>query len=1173
MKKSLLASAGAFAFSLSILAAPSARALDREAPVFRLQPVRRLADGYVGRSGDPRPLLAEMDRPLALAAADLDEDGVPDLIVGYGSGVRGFVAIHRGNIASIWAPPREAGVATAIPPFLSPARIFDLPVEPSFLETGDFDGDGHWDLVAAKRGDNGLYLIAGDGAGTFAPARRIAVAGDVTALLAGDVNRRDGLTDLLVGIDNGAGPAVLVFEGPSGALRAEPEVLALPTAPSSFAVGYLDAEIPVDFAVAAGNDVWIVSGRDRRPSLGSARRAAVGVARVEGLSFPTRVSGIAVGDFVPEPGAYREELAVLDAYGTVHLMERDRSGSPGPRWRPLGTRLAAAHAAESPANAPALLRARVSGAGEDLIVLDRGQRSLALYSAGPRNESGGEVELLGGRAVDLGVTPLAAVGMRLNGDALADLVFLSAEWTDPAVVETAVVATFTVTNANNSGTGSFRSAVQNANANAGADLIDFNIAGTGPFVDNLLATIPTITSPVTIDGYTQPGCQPNSVPLPGTSDAVLSFVIDGTGTSNADGLTFAAGSSVLRGLVINDFDVDGVRVISDGNIFEGNYIGPFADGITIQDNDLNGIQLIDAAGNTLGGTTPAARNLFSGNVDDGVDIRNPGSVGNFIIGNFIGANAPGNDGLGNDSDGIQIMDSDNNTVGGTLAGARNIIVDNLDDGMDISGEGTLIQGNYVGVLPDGLTPAANGGRGMQMSDSFQTIGGTTSAAMNLVSANFAGGILITGSGSTGNLIQGNRIGTDASGTAGLQNGSAGVALYTGGNTVGGVAPGTGNLISGNFGRGVLINLSTAIDNDVQGNLIGTDVTGTLPLGNFLDGVAISGLASANHIGGTDFGAGNVIACNGDDGIEIVAPGTSGNFVEANVIGLNLSGAPELGNTYDGVFIFQATDNTVGGLNGAATNYVLGNGGNGLVVQTNAAVGNRLLGNVLLNNALLGIDLGRDGITLNDAGDADIGPNLKQNYPSLTAATLSVSGTLTITGTLDSTPSTTIRVEYFGNSVCNPSGYGEAEYLLLSKDVTTDGSGVANINEAINGMTIEPKIITATATDPAGNTSEFSACRPVICSSIAPLGTTLIMLGPDTVGWSAPVDVTWVKGNVPDVGTYTITDSGSILADSSLSIAGDNPGPGDAMYYIVRPLICGSWQNTLGSEPARDTSLP
>lgn len=203
-------------------------------------------------------------RSLSLTSADFDEDGMPDLVGGFGSASGGLIMLHRGSIDSIYPngseAKRQADGVHANSPFLSPALAFAVPEPPDFIAAGDFDGDSHWDVVTAASGSNVLYLLSGDGRGNLGQARKVVLGGRVTAMICGDLNRRDGLADLVVAVTGSQGDQALVFESPEGALRGEPEAIALPAAASALAIGQLDDDYTFDLAIAAGSELMIVQG-------------------------------------------------------------------------------------------------------------------------------------------------------------------------------------------------------------------------------------------------------------------------------------------------------------------------------------------------------------------------------------------------------------------------------------------------------------------------------------------------------------------------------------------------------------------------------------------------------------------------------------------------------------------------------------------------------------------------------------------------------------------------------------------------------------------------------------------------------------------------------------------------------------------------------------------------
>jgi hypothetical protein len=309
--------------------------------------------------------------------------------------------------------------------------------------------------------------------------------------------------------------------------------------------------------------------------------------------------------------------------------------------------------------------------------------------------------------------------------------------------------------------------------------------------------------------------------------------------------------------------------------------------------------------------------------------------------------------------------SDGSTVRGL------VVQEFFGDGLLVNGaSGVLIVGNYLGTDASGTAADGNRGSGLHLAGgaTANTVGGTTVAAANLISGNsFANGLDLSDATTSGNVVLGNRIGTDRTGTLALGN-NIGVDIGSGAtaNTIGGVAPGAGNVVSGNRAIGVSFD-SGARGNVVLGNRIGTDLTGTVAVGN-TGGVFLGGQVTANTIGGTVPGAGNVISGNGFEGIGISDGGTSGNVIQGNLIGTDITGLARLGNASDGVWaLSNASPNTIGGTAPGAGNVISGNGANG-VDLVGGASGFVLLGNLIgtdktglavLGNAHDGILIGND----------------------------------------------------------------------------------------------------------------------------------------------------------------------------------------------------------------------
>ena len=336
------------------------------------------------------------------------------------------------------------------------------------------------------------------------------------------------------------------------------------------------------------------------------------------------------------------------------------------------------------------------------------------------------------------------------------------------------------------------------------------------------------------------------------------------------------------------------------------------------------------------------------------------------------------------------------------------------------------------------------------------------------------GIILGASNATGNRVVGNYIGTDATGTQALQNDFDGVYIgNASNNTIGGATAAERNVISGNYYYGVHMDGLAAKGNKVVGNYLGTDASGTRDLGNRFAGV-YSYKGPDNTIGGTTAAERNVISANDNYGVLIYGTDATGNKVTGNYVGTDATGMQALGNDSDGVYIGEALNTTIGGATVGGRNVISGNNGDGVYITGSSATGNRVLQNSIYANGGLGIDLGSNGPTPNDTGDADAGPNNLQNKPVLSSAKTSATST-TVRGTLNSTSGKTIVVRFFSN----PSGTDEGKTFIGQKSVTTDTSGNSTFTFSSAQKVGLGRTVTATATDPAGNTSEFSAPRTLV----------------------------------------------------------------------------------------------
>jgi hypothetical protein len=570
-----------------------------------------------------------------------------------------------------------------------------------------------------------------------------------------------------------------------------------------------------------------------------------------------------------------------------------------------------------------------------------------------------------------------------------------------------------------------------------------------------------------------------------------------------------------------------------GTVIQGNYVGTDISGTLDRGCRGAGIYIDSAPGVQIGGTTAAARNVISGNNDNGGVWITGSATGTQVQGNYIGTDVTGGVALGNNPYGIHIV-SGSNTIGGTAAGAGNVISGNTQRGIDIAEQTTsnnIIQGNFIGTNAAGTAAIGNGTYGIDILRAENNlIGGTAPGARNVISGNADRGIFIQGSPPSqmapGNTVQGNYIGTDVTGTVGIGN-TIGIELYYVANvTVGGSAAGAGNVISaartGN--TGVRINgFGNATSGIViQGNKIGTNAAGTAALGNTGEGIGASITGSASILG-------NVVAASGQHGIDL----SNGSFtVMGNWIGTDVTGTLDLRNGFSGIYTASQDPCTIGGTaagegNVIAFNALAGTGTTyaGIVVG-GIASRQTIRGNRIYSNTGLGIDLlPFTGVSAPDACDPDSGPNGSQNFPVVATAYQSGSATHVL-GTLNSTASTSFTVDFYASPSCDSFGNGEGAVYLGSASVPTNASCAGSFDLIVPAPS--SGVVTATATGALGNTSEFSACRTVGPSPVAEV-TGVVWAGKTELTWAAAAGATSyrvLRGTPSDLPDLLDTDPDS-----------------------------------------------
>lgn len=991
---------------------------------------------------------------VSLVSTDLDRNHAADLVVGYRTGETGALAVYRGV-----ARPRPGVPAPRDRALIEPVPdLLRLPAPPEIVLSGRLDGDRTVDLALGRRGAAELFLLAGDGRGGFAAPIVRALPGRLTAAVAGEVNRRDGRDDLVVAVSGADGARILVYEGREGAWAATPESIVAPAEVTALVLGPFDRRFPIDVAALAGGDLLLLRGRDRLLASDPERRATVAPAALERHDLPLPAIALAAADFAPEP-PFVEELAWLAEDGSLHLAAFGDVEAAVPPWaRELGSvRLAGGESR--------LVAARIGAAGE-LGLLVHDPASFRIETLAPSPGSAAASWVGGGWELEGPIAGLATVALRgyaipevaiLDADGRVDLreresfggneVNVPTDQPDGDVMD-GICDTGNAT-IGYTGLCTLRALIQTVNATGGG------IAFDGSFLDanaiRVQTTLPSITVPVTVDGENQ-------------------VEIDGSLCAGCvHGLRFLAGPSTVTGLIVNSFSNPDLRFENaPGSVVSGNYLG-VNDDLEVQGPgdasflNCSGIRVQD---NVVSGTVSALG----------------ASAAAQVLDNYIGV-GPGGENLGF---GALLLDGTGlDVVTGNFVAAGNTPHIWLED----DAQAGLVAENVVGTDPGG-TMSLGGFNGIRVDAADVNV------FANLASGN-AGDYGILVASPSGTVVDGNRVGTDASGGMAVPN-RGGIAVTTGnGHVV------RDNLVSGNLERGIFARLPVgqSVRHEIRENRVGTNAAGNDGLGNGLTGLDVGGVVVEENVvagsggdGIQSVGAGDVIRGNevrgsfsagirvtgtdtaivdnvvtdtgGDpfagDGIR-VGPAAHRATIQGNVVG-----GAGTGNARHGILLSGANDALVGGANVGEDNEISHNGGIGIGV---GGVGNTLLGNSIHHNGALGIDLELNGPTPNDPGDGDPGSNNRQNFPLLTL----IGNQLRID--LNSIATETFEVEVFGVDACDPSGFGEGEQLLFSVSLTTDGAG--NATTSVAGA---PSAVAATATRQAtGDTSEFSACatRPAV----------------------------------------------------------------------------------------------
>ncbi len=601
---------------------------------------------------------------------------------------------------------------------------------------------------------------------------------------------------------------------------------------------------------------------------------------------------------------------------------------------------------------------------------------------------------------------------------------------------------------------------------------------------------------------------------------------DGIDINGGTGTTIGGTTTAQRN-VISGNDGFGVYMNSatSGNYILNNYIGTNAAG-TSDIANLDGIWVDGSSGNFIGQAGDG--NLVSGNEFYGIVLDGAGANNNTVQANYIGTDASGTSPIANNADGVYIINgANNNLIGGPLAADGNLISGNAGDGIQISGatsNSNTIRQNYIGTDVTGALDLGNAGNGI-----YITGGDANVIRENLISGNDSNGIYLLTANTTNTVVAGNTIGLNAAGTTRLFNDGHGIHVSAAdGTTIGGSVAADRNVINTNYPGDYAISVSNATNTDITGNYIGTDLLGTTTIesGSFAINIDNS---TTTQVGGSAAGEENVIGGYGVTGVRVTGGGAT---IQGNYIGTDKLESVDLaaGGLY-GIGLFSATGVLIGG-SGINDGNVIANNAKGIYIS-GTGNGNTILRNRIYDNTNAGIDLSggtedADGVTDNDVGDGDSGPNNLLNFPVMTKAALDGTN-LTVSGNIDTDGvlNTQYRIEFFGNaSGTEDANNGEGRYYLGTTTVTVDNNGDGSFTDVVlTGVTLSTgDFVTATATkidDPGqvgsndllayGDTSEYAANFAIVPNNSDP-------------------DVTFGEGNV----TF-VEDAGAVFIDATATV--------------------------------------
>ena len=835
-------------------------------PWLTLAPGRALPDSSESAEGSALPL-SEGAGSLALRTGDINEDGVPDLIHLLAVGASAVVETRLGRAAAIFPFSLRVARQTGAHdeeglPFAQPQNRIKLSVRPAFFVVADVTLDGHLDLLFASAGSDHLLRRDGDGEGGFAPPVMHRLPGRITLLETGDMDRGDGVIDLLIGVEAPQQSLLLLEHGSHRPFLQRPEMIELPHSGSAAAAGRLDGDHLADLVVAFGESWGLVRGTS--PSRGKGETRVLDLVR----TGDAEIAALAIGNFV---GGSGNDLLLLTRAGRLEAFER-----VGDTLVSTSSRSLAPHSGARSVGSGGwrMQRARVSSFEHDDLILSRaGTAGIEIFaqldsdSGDRRRPTSGPSPVrtsLVARASVVDVVP-----MHLNRDARHDLVFLE-ESGGLSIVQTQQAGGYTVNatstepdgnpgdekcaiepceDGNCTGPCTLPAALLEAALHLGEDSITFNL----PAGSTIEGVNVGATQPIVVDGN-----------IGGSPGIILGGGV--AGAEGIDGVFLDVSDSMITGLVIHGWVQSfsaggrGVQILGGtGNHIVGNYIG----------TDLTGNVPVDQAEifqkeagiQVAGDQTTISLNVIGGH--QGGMILN--SDGNEVTKNNVGVGKDGKTILFSSGGGIRVTGNNNrigmNTNDGNLvSGNRKGFGGGAGIGV-AAGKGNKIQGNVIGLAAD-QTLLPNGFA--IVDEGVETvIGGPLGSQFNIIGEQ----VLLTG---TGTEAMGNRLGTNVAGDESL-GGMAGFDIRGSGHRIGGGFSEEGNIIAG--GRSHGIRVSDAFDVEISNNFIGTGRNGRPALGSVPDAILVDSsqkiVVGENTIANSSGPGASGIAILGQSQVELI----------------------------------------------------------------------------------------------------------------------------------------------------------------------------------------------------------------------------------------------------------------------------------------------------------------